>query len=186
MNARRSALESTDEHLAALRSIHTQAQSNLGTHQRLIERYTAVLGRPKTVYIVLAVVFVWGLGNAMSSVLGYVPWDAPPFFWLQGLLGLYAAIISTTVLITQTRQRQHADHRAYLELQVSLIAEQKTAKLIELIEELRRDMPSVRDRVDSQANAMAHAVDPKAVMSALQETLTRSEAVPRVSDPSPE
>lgn len=107
--------------------------------------------------------------------------NAPPFFWLQGAVGLYAAMVSTTGLITQTRQQQHADHRSYLELQISLTAEQKAAKLIELLEELRRDMPSVRDRVDPQADAMARAVDPKAVMSALQETLASAEPVPHAA-----
>lgn len=181
MNPPGSPPEATDEHIGALRSIHAQAESNLGTHQRLIERSTAVLGRPRTVYMLLVVVLSWGLGNAASYVLGYAAWDAPPFFWLQGAIGLYAAVVGTTVLITQTRQQQHADHRSYLELQISLTAEQKAAKLIELLEELRRDMPSVRDRVDPQADAMARAVDPKAVMSALQETLASAEPVPHAA-----
>jgi uncharacterized membrane protein len=75
------------------------------------------------------------------------------------------------VLVTQTRQQRHSEKRAYLELQVNLTSEQKTAKLIGLLEELRRDMPSVHDRVDLQADAMAHAVNPQAVLTALEETL---------------
>jgi uncharacterized membrane protein len=52
-----------------------------------------------------------------------------------------------------------------------LLAEQKLAKLIALIEELRRDMPNVNNRVDSLAEAMTHAVDPNAVADALKHTL---------------
>ena len=53
---------------------------------------------------------------------------------------------------------------------MNLTAEQKIAKLIELIEELRRDIPSVTNRVDLQAETMAQAVDPEAVLTALGAT----------------
>jgi uncharacterized membrane protein len=56
-----------------------------------------------------------------------------------------------------------------LELQVNLVSEQKIAKLISLLEELRRDLPSVRDRVDVVADAMAEAVDPQAVITSLED-----------------
>jgi uncharacterized membrane protein len=160
-----------DEHVHAVASIHAQAEDGLGSHQRRIERFAAQLGRPRTIYILLGVVLVWGGSNAIAMAIGRHAWDAPPFFWLQGAVSLYAAVIGTVVLTTQTRQQRHAERRAYLELQISLTAEHKTAKLISLLEELRRDMPGVRNRIDVEANAMEHAVDPKAVMSALQETL---------------
>jgi uncharacterized membrane protein len=54
---------------------------------------------------------------------------------------------------------------------VSLLAEQKTAKLIALIEELRRDLPNVKDQHDPQAAAMEQATDPHAILGALEETL---------------
>jgi uncharacterized membrane protein len=94
--------------------------------------------------------------------------DGPPFPWLQGALSLSALLVTTMVLATQNRQAKRATRRGDLELQVNLLAEQKTAKLIALLEELRRDLPSVRDRVDSVANALAKAVDPQAVLSVLE------------------
>ena len=160
---------SSDPHVDMIRSIHAQAQQRIGTHQRLIERFTATLGQPRTIYVLLFVVLVWAVGNtfvAPPAPAGHA-WDDPPFLWLQGAVGLYAAIMSTLVLITQTRQQRQAEHRSSLELQVNLTAEQKIAKLIELIEELRRDIPSVANRVDLQAETMAQAVDPQAVLTAL-------------------
>ncbi len=64
------------------------------------------------------------------------------------------------VLNTQNRQGRHAEQRSHLDLQVNLLAEQKIAKLIALVEELRRDLPQVRDRVDHVAEAMKESVDP--------------------------
>jgi uncharacterized membrane protein len=161
-------VEPTDEHVGVIGSIHVQAEKDLGTHQRFIERLTGKLGRPTTLYVLIAFVLAWALSNTLAADRA---WDPPPFPWLQGAIASYAAAIGTLVLITQTRQQRHSEQRAYLELQVSLTAEQKAAKVISLLEELRRDIPSVQNRVDLEAEAMTHAVDTKAVMTALASTL---------------
>jgi uncharacterized membrane protein len=87
-------------------------------------------------------------------------------------------LTATLILITQNRQTQEAEQRSQLDLQVNLVAEQKIAKVIELLEELRRDLPTVRDRVDSKANAMARSVDAGAVLAALEQTLEPSSSEP--------
>ncbi|MDZ4697283.1 MAG: hypothetical protein SGI86_19250 [Deltaproteobacteria bacterium] len=55
-----------------------------------------------------------------------------------------------------------------LDLEVNLCTELKISKLIALVEELRLDMPSVRNRVDLQANAMQTTLDPHAILTALE------------------
>jgi len=67
-------------------------------------------------------------------------------------------------------------------LQVSLLAEQRTAKIVALLEELRRDMPNVRNRVDLVAEAMQQAVPPTAVSSALDEGLSNAVSAGEVPD----
>ena len=54
---------------------------------------------------------------------------------------------------------------------MSLLAEQKTAKLIALLEELRRDLPNVENRHDPQAAVMEQATDPQAILSVMEEPL---------------
>ena len=51
------------------------------------------------------------------------------------LVGLNAFVISTTVLIRQNRMSRLADHHAHLDLQVNLLTEEKTSKIIALLEE---------------------------------------------------
>jgi uncharacterized membrane protein len=159
------------DHVDLLGSIHGKATNDLGTHQRLIEKLTRTLGHPRTLYLLLLLVMSWAAVNGFASHAHHTPWDPPPFFWLQGCVALYASVVSTLVLITQTRQQHHAEQRAYLDLQINLTSEQKTAKVISLLEELRRDIPSVHNRVDLEAEAMTHAVDAKAVIIALASTL---------------
>lgn len=126
---------------------------------------TAV-GRPRSLYLIAITVAVWVTYNTIGVRLGARLLDPAPFFWLQGCLTLYAAIIATSVLVRQLREAKHDAQRDHLELQVNLLAEQKTAKIIALLEELREDMPNVRNRVDREAEAMTHAIDAREVLNA--------------------
>ncbi len=172
--------DSDIDNAGTIAALHARTQKTVDTHQRLIERLTTQVGRPRTIYLLCLTAAVWILFNATSRDHAI---DRPPFVWLQGALSLYAALVTTIVLTTQNRQQRHAEQRAYLDLQVNLIAEQKTAKVIELLEELRRDLPSVRNRTDPEADAMQHAVNPTEVLSALEETLeTRLSALPTSDD----
>jgi uncharacterized membrane protein len=73
------------------------------------------------------------------------------------------------VLIRQHRMSVLAEHHAHLDLQVNLLAEQKSSKIIAMLEELRRDLPTVDDKPDREADEMAKPADPKAVLSAIEE-----------------
>ncbi len=162
--------------VGAIASLHVQAEQRVGRHQRLIETLTKQLGRPRFYYFVLGFVALWVGANLAARWLGRTPWDAPPFYWLQGLVGLSALLMTIIVLITQNRQGQTAERRAQLNLQISLLSEQKVTKLIALVEELRRDLPSVHNRRDPEAEAMTEAADPAAVLSALEESLDEAVA----------
>jgi uncharacterized membrane protein len=171
------------EHAGTIAALRARAEHQMSTSQRFVEAFTANIGRPQTIAMFLGLIALWIAWNWLARRSGAYVVDPPPFFWLQGCIALYAALISTFVLATQNREKRHAEQRAYLELQINLLAEQKTAKIIELLEELRRDMPSVRDRVDHQAEAMQMPVDTAAVMNVLEETLdSPADAEMRISN----
>ncbi len=161
----------TNENVETLASLRARAAHGVSRHQRRIERVTALIGRPRSLYLILTLVATWLAYNGLGSRLGARPFDPPPFSLLQALVAIGALLVTTMVVITQNRQTAHAEQRAELELQVNLLAEQKVAKLIALVEELRRDLPSVRDRVDQAAEIMKEPVDPHAVLSALEQTV---------------
>ena len=64
-------------------------------------------------------------------------------------------------LATQQHQDQLAQRRAELTLQIAVLSEKKMAKLIDLIEEHRRDYPMLSSRVDIEAEAMARSLAPE-------------------------
>ena len=107
--------------------------------------------------------------NLSLIATGQEPIDKPPFYWLQGTVSLTALYMTVFILTTQRRDDQLAGMRDELTLQLSLLSEQKSAKIIELLEELRRDDPHISDRHDDHAEALSKPADPQAVLDALKE-----------------
>jgi len=133
-----------------------------------------MLAHSLTVFVVAGGILVWCVLNAILSHLRMSPPDPPPFFGLQVTCSAGALLVATMVWATQNRQRKAADDRERLDLQISMLTEQKLTKVIALVEELRRDMPNVVNRVDPLADAMTQAIDPHAVADALKHTLEAS------------
>ncbi len=120
----------------------------------------------------------------MAGGLGYPVIDAPPFPWLQGAMTLMSLFMVAIVLGTQKLEDELSEQREMITLELALLSEQKIAKMIALMEELRRDSPEVRDRIDEEAGIMAQPADPQAVFAAIKETHkeTRSSAPSKPTD----
>jgi uncharacterized membrane protein len=160
----------SDAESLAVLELRARQQEQVGRHQRFVERVTHALGRPRTIYLILLLVAAWVAYNLLARAVGLPVLDPPPFSSMEACIGLAALLMTTMVLTTQNRQARHAEQRAHLDLQVNILAEQKIAKVIALVEELRRDLPNVQHRRDSVADSMTRALDPGAVISALEET----------------
>ncbi len=161
--------ERISQNIDSILAFYRREEQKISDSQRLLETVGGFMGRPSYLAAVLAFIALWLLANALSELLGFQPLDRPPFFWLQGIVSLGALITTTVVLITQNREAKLEEQRLELELQVNLLTEQKTTKLIRLLEELRRDLPMVKDRHDPEAAALQKPTDPEEVLAALKE-----------------
>ena len=159
------------DNIQAIASMSLEEERALSAQQRAVEKLTRLIGRPWTLYGLALTVLAWAGFNLWVGAASRQQFDAPPFFILQGVIGVYAALMTTMILVTQNRQSRDARRNAHLDLQVNMLAEQRTAKIVALLEELRRDMPNVRNRVDLVADALQQAIPPHVVSSVLDETL---------------
>jgi uncharacterized membrane protein len=157
-----------EETVRAVERLHAEHHSHASFSERVIDRATALLGRPAFLAFLTLLVLLWVGGNLILRWTGGGAFDVPPFPWLEGILTLLALYMATLILTTQRRADQLASHREQMTLQLAILDEQKTAKIIALLEELRRDSPEIRDRVDVEAQAMAAPADPLAVSDAIK------------------
>ena len=159
-----------EETLQAIAKLHADHRQSAGRLQRVVERLTAFIGRPRFIAALTIVIVFWVGGNQVASWFTVKPWDPAPFGWLQGGLGLLALYVTVLILTTQRREDQLAGYREQLTLELAILGEQKSAKIIALLEEMRRDNPNLRNRVDEEAAAMSIAADPQAVLDAIKES----------------
>ena len=101
---------------------------------------------------------------------------------MEVILTAVSFLIAVMILASQLRADRFANLREQMTLEATLLTEQKTRKIIELLEELRRDLPDVRDRRDLEAEQMATKADPHEVLAVIEdvtlEVTTRSDIDP--------
>ena len=155
------------QNIGDIAEFRQREERKIGPSQRALEALSAFIGRPMYLLSLLSLVIIWIGTNTTLVLLGARPLDRPPFSWLQGFLSLAALVTTTVVLIAQNRQAKLESQHSHLDLQVNLLTEQKVSKIIDLIEELRRDLPMVRDRHDPEAAGLQQRTDTAQVLSAL-------------------
>ena len=158
-----------EETVEAIAKFHADHHEQTQPLQRRVDQCTARVSHPLFVCLVVVAAVVWMGLNIAVSLAGIAAIDPPPFAWLQGFTGLAALVVASLILTTQSRDDELAAYREQLTLDLSILGEQKSAKIIALLEELRRDMPAVADRIDREAKALAVPSDPQAVLDAIKE-----------------
>src|SRR5450759_1052140 len=161
--------DQTSQNIEAVLEFYTREERKISRSQRILERISGLIGQPGFLGFILLFVVLWMLANTVLRRFGMAQFDPAPFFWLQGIVGLGALLTATVVLIKQNRLAKLEEQRAHLDLKVTLLTEQKAAKLIDLLEELRRDLPNVRNRHDPEAAVLQQSMNPDLVLAALDE-----------------
>lgn len=159
-----------EETVAAIAQLHADHYQQSSSLQRAVDRVTAGVGKPQFVAVLTGIVLAWVALNLTMGVLGLTPVDEPPFFWLQGVVALTALYMTALILSTQRREDELGAYREQLTLELSILSERKAAKIIELLEEIRRDSPSLRNRYDPEASELAAPADPQAVLDAIKDS----------------
>jgi uncharacterized membrane protein len=160
-----------EETTRTIARLHAQHRRGSTPFQRWVGQVTDVVSRPHFMSGLTAFVAVWlGWNVAAAPLFRIAPFDPPPFSWLQGLAQIFAVYVTVSILASQRRENEMADLRQQLTLELSILNEQKSAKIIALIEELRRDSANIGDRVDAEAEAMGVPNDPEAILEAIKDS----------------
>lgn len=152
--------EHVEQTVEAVAQLHAAHRSDATVLDRAVDAVTSTFGRSLSVLLLALTVTGWIVFNVAVAKAGSVAPDPPPFAMLEIASTLAALLLAVLILATQTRNEAP--------LQSAILSEQKSAKIIALIEELRRDLPSVRDRTDELSDAMIEAPDPQSVLEAIK------------------
>jgi uncharacterized membrane protein len=174
--------DQVSRNIEAVLDFYAREEQKIGRSQRIMERISSYIGQPVFLAFILLFVAAWMLANSLAHQSGRAEFDPAPYFWLQGIVGLAALLTTTVILAKQNRFAKLEEQRAHLDLKVTLLTEQKAAKLIDLLEELRRDLPNVRNRHDPEATSLQQSMNPELVLAALDERSDPEEQSASIAD----
>jgi uncharacterized membrane protein len=160
---------SAQENLQLLDAFKDREEEQISGMQLAIERISYFFGSPAYFAFAVAFIIVWVMLNTYGANHGWRHVDEPPFFWLQGMVSSNALLLTVAVLIRQNRMAEVAEHRSHLDLQINLLTEQKVAKILQIVDELQRDLSALRGGPDSQVKEMSQPADAHALMHAIKQ-----------------
>ncbi len=149
-----------EETVEALAEIHREHHRNTPAIEKFVARTTAFMAQPRFLLLVT-------IGFAAWVSLNFIARSWAPPSWLSEIASLFSVYITLLILIAQRREDAWAHQRDQLTLELAMLSERKTAKIIQLLEELRRDHPGIADRLDHEAAAMSEPANAQAVGEAV-------------------
>jgi uncharacterized membrane protein len=171
------------ETVDAVAQIHSDHHLKRSPMEIFMDDWTARLATPAVLAAIVCGVALWIAVNLLAPLAGYAVIDEPPFSWLFEALTLLGVVMGILILSTQRRADQLAELREQMTLELASVTERKVAKIIELIEELRRDSPSLKNRTDHEARQMSVRTSPGEVLIAIKDS--HEEMVARSNDTEP-
>ena len=174
------------ETVDAVAQIHSDHHLKRTPMEKFMDNWTARLARPPVLAGVVCGVVLWIAVNLLAPLAGYAIMDAPPFPWLFEALTFLGLVMGILILSTQRRADQLAELREQMTLELASVTERKVAKVIELIEELRRDSPTLKNRTDHEARQMSVRTSPGEVLIAIKDSHDEMVARSTDTDPAPD
>ena len=109
-----------------------------------------------------------GLAHVVLSFSAGLAPDPFTFPLLAAVVSTVALYLTAMILIAQRHDDELATRRDQLTLELAILSEQKSAKIIALLEEFRRNDPNQGDHRDEVAEAMAKPADTQVVLDAIK------------------
>jgi uncharacterized membrane protein len=174
------------ETVDAVAQIHSDHHLKRTPMEIFMDNWTARLARPAVLLAIVCGVALWIAFNLLAPLAGYAIIDAPPFPWLFEALTFLGLVMGILILSTQRRADQLAELREQMTLELASVTERKVAKIIELIEEARRDSPTLKNRTDHEARHMSERTSPGDVLIAIKDSHEQKVARSNDTQPAPE
>jgi uncharacterized membrane protein len=158
-------VEDTVATIAALHATHYREARAL---QKAVSRATSGIAQPATLILITAAIVCWATLNLALPQFGRAALDPFPFPLLAMAVSTFALYLAAMILITQRHDDEMATRREQITLELAILSEQKSAKIISLLEEFRRNDPHQGNDRDEVAEALAQPADAQVVLDAIR------------------
>lgn len=167
-----SAEELTAQNVKAIADLEKAAQKNLTATDRVAAAITRFCGSMTFVWVHVAWFTLWICGNTLLPVQ---PIDPFPFSFLTLVVSLEAIFLSTFIMIAENRQERLDERRSHLDLQINLLAEQESTKMLKLLEKIARKV-GIDPSDDPDIAILEQATRPKELARQIDQSVAEAES----------
>ena len=157
--------QSVARNIAAIREWKAQRRSRAGLADKIASAISRFAGSMPFVYIHLVIFGAW-----IAINLGWVPglprWD-PSLVILAMEASVEAIFLSTFVLINQNQMAVEVDEKAELDLQVSLLNERETTRLITMVQAIAEKL-GVQSGIEGDLSELRRDTEPDVILDAVR------------------
>jgi uncharacterized membrane protein len=139
------------------------------------DRMTNLIASPIFLTAHLLWFVAWILVNTLGN-LGIVHFDPYPFCLLALCLASETILLTTFVLMSQKRQTRSADQWAHVGLQIGLLAEQETTKMLQLLQSMCNQLGLKSLARDKELKEMIQTTPIVAIVQELEKAREGNEA----------
>lgn len=144
---------------------------------RLSDRITSIAASP---FFVLGHI-AWFAGWVVFHLIprfGAWHFDPYPYNFLGLCIAFEAALLSMFILMSQQRQTRQAEQWAHAGLQLGMLTEQETTKMLQMAQSIRFHLGMKKIDKDGELNEMVREVPILAIMQELESALEANAAAP--------
>lgn len=138
--------------------------------EKLTDSIAGFVGSLPFVVTHLAIFASWMLLNT-AAFRGVHPFDPPPFSLLGTTVALEAILVSSLILMRQTRMAKRADERDHLVLQILLLTEKELTAVLSMSREIAGKVGLPKVVNDNDIRKLSENTSIEGVAQAIQENL---------------
>ena len=161
--------ESAQQNIETISKLEHAEIERRSTSEKISEAFTRFMGSMTFVVlhlIWLGIWFAWNLG-----AFGLEPFDPFPFGILTLIVSTEGVFLAIFVLISQNRMGRLANQRAHLNLQISLLAEQETTKILQRLKTIADHLEIRETARDEEIERLSQSTHLEVLAEELKKTL---------------
>ena len=137
-----------EDAVATIAALHAAHHREARALQRAVSRATSGIAQPGTLILITLAIALCVTINLTLPEFGHAELDPFPFPLLGTIVSTIALYLAAMILMTQRHDDEMATRREQITLELAILSEQKSSKIIELSEEFRRNDPNQGDHRD--------------------------------------
>lgn len=172
----KSVTELTARNVEVVARLDEAAKAKRTSADRVVDGITAFCGRLSFVWVHVVFYGFWIVYNEIRGRRGF---DPPPFQLLAMTVSLEAIFLSTFILISQNRQNRLAERRNHLDLQINLLSEQESTKMLTMLSAIVKHL-NIQEGAP-EVGVLAEATQPEMLVDQIERLIEKEEGSPKSS-----